>query len=82
MSLGSSTAGLARLTDLQIPFRIPPDFFAERVKPDQHMARIKDKLLEERRKMDSVDERKKTKEEKRFAKSVQSAKLQEKSTDK
>lgn len=82
MSLASASEGLARLTDLRIPFRIPPDFFAERVKPDKHMARIKDKLLEERRKMDSVADRKKTKEEKRFAKSVQSAKLQEKSADK
>jgi len=58
------------------------DFFAERVKPDKHMSRIKDKLIEEKRKMESVADRKKGKEERRFAKQVQSNKLQEKSAEK
>ena len=70
------------MTDLSIPFRIPPDFFAERVKPDKHMARIKDKLIEEQRKMLAVSERKQDKETRRFAKQVQSTKLQEKSKEK
>ena len=82
LSLGVASEGLHRLTDLSIPFRIPVDFFAERVKPDKHMSRIKDKLIEEKRKMESVADRKKGKEDKKFAKQVQSSSLQAKSAEK
>lgn len=82
LSLNSASEGLQQLTDLSIPFRIPPDFFAERLKADKHMARIKDKLIEEKQKMVSVSERKLHKESQRFGKKVQSAKLQEKSAEK
>lgn len=82
LSLNAASEGLQQLTDLSIPFRIPPDFFAERVKPDKHMNRIKDKLIEEQRKMVAVSERKLDKETRKFAKEVQSAKLQEKSAEK
>lgn len=82
LSLNAASEGLQQLTDLNIPFRIPADFFAERVKPDKHMARVKDKLIEEQRKMVAVAERKQDKETRRFAKQVQSAKIQEKSAEK
>lgn len=81
-SLAAVTAGLARLDDLDIPYRIPSDFFAERVKPDAHMNRIKDKLIEEKKRMEAVQERKKQKEMQKFAKQVQSSKIQEKHKEK
>jgi len=70
------------LADLEIPFRIPPDYFAERVKPDRHMDRIKDKLLEEKAKMAAVAERKAQKEAKKYAKQVQTAQIQAKAAEK
>lgn len=82
LSLAAASEGLQRLTSMNIPFRIPPDFFAERVKPDSHMARIKDKLIQEKQKMQAVAGRKAEKEAKRYAKEVQSNAFQQKAAEK
>lgn len=80
--MNAASEGLARLSDLRIPYRIPADYYAERVKPDAHMARIKDRLIEEKQKMESVAERRAQKENRKFAKKVQATKLQEKQKEK
>ena len=60
-----------------IPFSRPIDFFAEMVKSDEHMGRIKDKLMDEAsRKKAAVDARKQ-RDLRKFGKQVQVAKLQE-----
>ena len=60
-----------------VPFSRPTDFFAEMVKSDEHMGRIKDKLIgEASRKKAAVDARKQ-RDLRKFGKQVQVARLQE-----
>jgi len=75
-SVAGVSQALSQLESLHIPYRRPNDFFAEMVKPDQHMAKVKASLLTEKRKMAVVEERKKNREMKKFAKQVQTEKLQ------
>jgi len=69
---------LSQFASLHIPFKRPDDFFAEMAKPDQHMAKVKASLLTEKRKMAAVEVRKKNDGMKKFAKQVQTEKLQAK----
>lgn len=67
----------AKLDELGEPFRRPVDFFCEMVKTDRHMSKIKDKLIEEQKKIAAVEQRKKDQAHKKFAKEVQASKLKE-----
>jgi len=78
---GVKTA-LLQLNQNKIPWERPPDFFAEMLKPDAHMAKVKESLLKERARMDAVSERKKLRDQKKFAKQVQTARIQEKHAEK
>lgn len=60
-----------------VPFTRPKDFFAEMVKPDEHMEKIKSKLIEEAASKKASAEAKKQRDLKKFGKQVQVAKLQE-----
>lgn len=62
-----------------IPFSRPDDFFAEMLKTDDHMAKVKDRLIYENKKMEAVAQRKGNREQKLRAKESQSNKLAEKS---
>jgi rRNA-processing protein EBP2 len=59
------------------PFSRPKDYFAEMVKADEHMAKIKAKLVEEAASKKASAEARKQRDLKRFGKQVQVAKLQE-----
>lgn len=65
--------------DLNVSFTRPDDFFAEMVKSDDHMARIKDRLIFENKKIDAVTQRKSNREQKLRSKEAQSNKIAEKS---
>ncbi len=60
-----------------VPFSRPPDFFAEMVKNDEHMGRIKHKLVDEASRKKAASEARKLRDLKKFGKQVQVAKLQE-----
>ena len=75
-------SGLQLLQQHRIPYLRPSDFYAEMVKPDAHMARVKDALIREKSRMDAVEGRKKEQTARKFAKQVQVAKVQEKQRDK
>lgn len=62
-----------------VPFSRPDDFFAEMVKSDDHMARVKDRLIFENKKIEAVAQRKSNKEQKLRAKEAHSNKIAEKS---
>ena len=49
-------------------WRRPSDYFAEMVKSDEHMKRVKDKLLYEKKLSDGQEERRKHKEAKKYGK--------------
>ena len=61
-----------------IPFTRPEDFFAEMVKSDDHMAKIKDRLIFETKKMEAVERRKSNKEQTVMAKERHAHRLAEK----
>lgn len=60
-----------------VPFSRPTDFFAEMVKPDEHMEKVKAKLVEEATNKKAAAEARKLRDLKKFGKQVQVAKLQE-----
>lgn len=59
------------------PFSRPSDYFAEMVKTDEHMERIRQKLLDETAAIKASEAAKKQRELKKFGKKVQVEKLQE-----
>jgi rRNA-processing protein EBP2 len=59
------------------PFSRPKDYFAEMVKADEHMEKIKKKLIEEAASKKASAEARKQRDLKKFGKQVQVAKLQE-----
>ncbi|KAI1864225.1 hypothetical protein JX265_008596 [Neoarthrinium moseri] len=60
-----------------VPFSRPNDYFAEMVKDDGHMERVKAKLVEEASAKKASSEARKLRDLKKFGKQVQVAKLQE-----
>ncbi|KAI9887832.1 MAG: rRNA-processing protein and EBNA1-binding protein ebp2 [Watsoniomyces obsoletus] len=58
-------------------FSRPTDYFAEMVKSDEHMGRIKEKMMEEASRKKAGAEARKQRDLKKFGKQVQVAKLQE-----
>ena len=60
-----------------VPFTRPTDYFAEMVKADEHMAKIKAKLIDEAASKKASAEARKQRDLKKFGKQVQVAKIQE-----
>lgn len=60
---------LAKQNDL--PFTRPSDYFAEMIKSDEHMERVRQKLLDERAGLKASEEAKRQRELKKFGKKVQ-----------
>jgi rRNA-processing protein EBP2 len=65
-----------------IPFSRPGDYFAEMVKNDEHMTRIKAKLYEEAAAKKAASEARRQRDLKKFGKQVQVAKLQQRHKEK
>lgn len=66
----------------KIPFSRPADYFAEMVKTDDHMNKIKKKLYDEAASRKASEEARKVREAKKFGKQVQIAKEQERAREK
>jgi rRNA-processing protein EBP2 len=65
--------------DCNIPFSRPDDFFAEMVKTDDHMAKVKDRLIFETKKIEAFEQRKSNREQKLRQKEAHAHRLAEKS---
>lgn len=59
------------------PFTRPSDYFAEMVKSDAHMERIRQRLLDENASIKKSEDKRKEREGKKFGKQVQIEKLKE-----
>ncbi|KAI0059587.1 eukaryotic rRNA processing [Artomyces pyxidatus] len=66
----------------KLPFTRPPDYFAEMVKTDAHMERIRQRLLDEGAGIKKSEERRREREGKKFGKQVQIEKLKERERSK
>ncbi|XP_057952145.1 probable rRNA-processing protein EBP2 homolog [Malania oleifera] len=71
-----------KLQSMRLPFLRPSDYYAEMVKSDVHMVKVKGRLLAEKKKMEEAEERRKARESKRIAKEVQAQKLKERAKQK
>ncbi|KAL6047877.1 Ebp2-domain-containing protein [Balamuthia mandrillaris] len=71
-----------RFEDLGIPHKRPDDYFAEMVKSDQHMKKVRAKLLSEKKNLEVAAEKRKQRELKKFGKQVQAEKQQERAKQK
>ncbi|GLJ28066.1 hypothetical protein SUGI_0551060 [Cryptomeria japonica] len=71
-----------KLQAMGIPFLRPEDYYAEMVKTDNHMLKVKDKLLFQKQKIEEAEERRKSREAKKLSKAVQAAKLKERAKKK
>ncbi|KAL4904841.1 eukaryotic rRNA processing protein EBP2-domain-containing protein [Aspergillus multicolor] len=65
-----------------VPFTRPRDYFAEMVKTDEHMGKIKKKLYDEAAGKKAAAEARKQRDLKKFGKQVQVAKLQQRAKEK
>ncbi|XP_076437848.1 putative rRNA-processing protein EBP2 [Babylonia areolata] len=62
---------IPKLKELGIQTKRPPDFFAEMAKPDHHMKKIREKLMEKKVGMERSEQAKKLREAKKYGKKVQ-----------
>jgi rRNA-processing protein EBP2 len=81
-SLDAAKRGRALLKAEGVPFSRPTDYFAEMVKDDGHMEKVKAKLIEEASAKKASAEARKLRDLKKFGKQVQVAKLQERAKEK
>ncbi|RMI98221.1 eukaryotic rRNA processing [Yarrowia lipolytica] len=81
---GLDAAKVARkeLLKAKVPFTRPLDYFAEMVKSDEHMEKLKQKLIEEATSKKASEEARRQRDLKKFGKKVQHNKLQERAKDK
>ncbi|CDO91829.1 unnamed protein product [Kluyveromyces dobzhanskii CBS 2104] len=81
-SLDAVTIARENLKKLKVPFKRPLDYFAEMVKSDEHMDRLKGKLMKEASEKKAREEARRQRNLKKFGKQVQVATLQQRQKDK
>lgn len=70
-------AGLEMLRSMKIKFRRPGDYFAEMVKSDTHMQKVKSRLIAQKESISAAEKRRKQRTSKKKSKDVQIAKEQQ-----
>ncbi|KAI9005713.1 eukaryotic rRNA processing protein EBP2-domain-containing protein [Hyaloraphidium curvatum] len=81
-ALASALAGRQMVLAAGVPFSRPDDYFAEMVKSDEQMEKVRRNLIEEAAAIKRADEMKRLREAKKFGKQVQVQKLQERQKQK
>jgi rRNA-processing protein EBP2 len=81
-ALEATEIGLSNLRKAGIPVNRPADYFAEMVKTDAHMEKIRRKLMDERTKLVASEDARRQRELKKFGKKVQQEKLLERQKNK
>ena len=70
MTIQNVKAGIQRLDGMKISVARPPDYFVEMVKSDEQMKKVKQKLLKQQNNIEKFEERKRRKQDQKFAKKV------------
>ena len=81
-SLDAVLVARDELKRLKVSFKRPLDYFAEMVKSDEHMDKIKGKLIEEASDKKAREEARRQRQLKKFGKQVQNATLQKRQLEK
>lgn len=71
-----------KLQSMGIPFLRPFDYYAEMVKTDAHMGKVKSRLLVQKKQIEEAEERRKSRDSKRISKQVQAEKQKERIKEK
>ncbi|KAI9013041.1 eukaryotic rRNA processing protein EBP2-domain-containing protein [Gaertneriomyces semiglobifer] len=71
----AAVEGRKRCRAAGVAFSRPDDYFAEMVKSDEHMAKVRQKLLDEAASMQAAEQARKQRDLKKFGKKVQQEKL-------
>ncbi|EYU41634.1 hypothetical protein ABFS82_10G040100 [Erythranthe guttata] len=81
-ALEGAKQAFTKFQEKGLPFLRPADYYAEMVKSDTHMEKIKGRLLAEKKRTEEADERRKSRENKKLAKEVQVQKQRERAKQK
>ncbi|XP_059666996.1 probable rRNA-processing protein EBP2 homolog [Cornus florida] len=81
-ALEGTRQAFVKFDSARLPFLRPSDYYAEMVKTDNHMEKVKGRLLSEKKKIEEAEERRKAREAKKIAKEVQAQKIKERSKQK
>lgn len=81
-ALNGTRMAFEKLQSMGLPFLRPEDYYAEMVKSDSHMEKVKSRLLVEKKNMEEADERRKAREAKKLSKEIQNQKLKERAKQK
>ncbi|EEF35935.1 probable rRNA-processing protein EBP2 homolog [Ricinus communis] len=81
-ALEGTRKAFEKLETMGLPFLRPSDYYAEMVKSDIHMEKVKGRLLAEKRNIEEAEERRKARESKRLAKEIQAQKQKERAAQK
>lgn len=80
--LEAAIQGKTEVQKAGVPFSRPDDYFAEMVKSDTHMARIRQKLLDQQKAIQNSEEAKKQRELRKYGKKIEQEKLKEREDQK
>ncbi|KAI9506148.1 RRNA processing protein [Coemansia spiralis] len=81
-ALGAVIEGKKQILKAGVPFSRPEDYFAEMVKSDSHMAKIRQKLLDQQKSIQNAEEAKKQRELRKYGKKIQQEKIKEREDQK
>lgn len=81
-ALESVREAFRRLKVMRVPFNRPSDFYAEMLRTDSQMYRVRSVASEEQRRMKIVEDRKKAQAAKKFQKKARSKKLEARASEK
>ncbi|PON78123.1 Eukaryotic rRNA processing [Parasponia andersonii] len=81
-ALEGTKKAFEKLQSMGLPFLRPADYYAEMLKTDSHMEKVKGRLLAEKRKIEEAEERRKARESKKLAKEIQAQKQKERNKQK
>ncbi|KAI8610752.1 eukaryotic rRNA processing, partial [Chytriomyces sp. MP71] len=81
-ALEAAELGYKELRKLKVSVHRPDDYYAEMVKSDEHMMRVRQKLVDEANAIAAAEKARKLRDAKKFGKKVQQEKLQEREKSK
>jgi len=82
IALKGALEGLSILKQLEVPIDRPDDYFAEMIKTDGHMAKVKSALLKETKQIKEAQERTKKRIEQKYLKNSQTLQKAERAKEK
>ena len=81
-ALAAAKSAISKFEEAGVPWRRPVDYYAEMVKSDDHMTKVKEQLLYEQQVIETAEQRRRDRETKKFGKQVAAEKKKERDHEK